>query len=125
MIRIFNYEFPFDNSLVQEPGWQRMKEAIKEIQKTTQSHNIKFLPIIFPFRSQLNNLHGGLKPQADLLSFFRENQIDSLDLYSDFSNKKRASLYLDKVGVHLSEYGHQVAAQALYGKIESLLKINN
>ena len=122
--KLFDHEPNLTNSIVNDRGWEKMEMAIKEMNDFTKANNIDFLSVIFPVRSQISNPKAENRPQEDLKLFFGANEIYFLDLFQTFSQNAEKDLFMDKAGVHFSEFGHRITAETLYEKILPIIGYN-
>jgi len=114
-----------------KPGWQRAKQALLQIQESSNRFHAGLLVVIFPVEQQLRI--GDRAAQDDLLQSMREHGIDTLDLYDSFRAHWKEGLYVDfwdqvkQVDkLHPNDRGHALAAQqiaaAILGQRDRLLK---
>lgn len=86
--------------------------AIVKIKAVLDKSNIDFLVVILPYEYQLR-VEGLKAPQALLNSFLARHNIESLDLYEDFSSLNSEDYYLYGDPMHLSYLGHETVAKNL------------
>lgn len=91
---------------------QKYLNAIIGIKVKLDELNIDFLVVILPYEYQLRT-NGFKNPQVLLKNFFAKNNINSLDLYNDFSLLDSKYYFLFGDPMHLSETGHEIAAKKL------------
>jgi len=86
--------------------------AITSIKSQLDESNIDFLVVILPYEYQLRV--GELKAPQDLLSdFFAKHNIESIDLYEEFTELDSGALFLYGDPMHLSPLGHKVVAKKM------------
>ena len=86
--------------------------AIVKIKAALDKSNIDFLVVILPYEYQLR-VEGLKAPQALLNSFLARHNIESLDVYEDFSSLNSEDYYLYGDPMHLSYLGHETVAKNL------------
>jgi lysophospholipase L1-like esterase len=101
-----------------KPGWQRAKEALLQVQQSSNRIRAGFLVVIFPVEQQLRI--GDRTAQDDLMQFTRAHGIDTLDLYDSFRARWKERLYIDyweqvkQVDkLHPNARGHALAAEQI------------
>lgn len=83
--------------------------AIVKIKAALDKSIIDFLVVILPYEYQLR-VEGLKAPQALLNSFLAKHNIETLDLYEDFSSFNSEDYYLYGDPMHLSYVGHAIVA---------------
>lgn len=93
--------------------YEIMMQDILKIQRFLDLHNIKFLTIILPFRSQVEIKEASDNIQTNLTKFFKKNEIMFVDLLPNLKENKNRNLYLPNDG-HPNKLGHQIIAEVIY-----------
>ena len=86
--------------------------ALTSIKSQLDESGIDFLVVILPYEYQLRV--GELKAPQDLLSsFFAKHNIESIDLYGEFTELNSEAYFLYGDPMHLSPLGHKVVAKKM------------
>ncbi|MFC2171025.1 SGNH/GDSL hydrolase family protein [Acidobacteriota bacterium] len=120
LFAVFGYEFNSLDSIVHRSGWKTLETSILEMNKLAREKDIGFFVVIFPERRQLAHTDRHHAPQEKLRALFDQNKIAFTDLYEHFSSLDRRELFVG-YGVHLSELGHEAAAEDIHRKLLPLL----
>lgn len=94
------------------PETDKYLNAIVSIKSISDKLNIKFLVAILPYEYQLR-VEGLKAPQALLKKFFARNNIESLDLYEDFTLLDSEDYFLYGDAMHFSYLGHKTVANKM------------
>jgi len=96
----------------------KTKDALEQFKAYCSSIGVKFAVIVIPDKDQIyknsSNNESHFKLHINLINLLNELQIDYLDLFPLFFQKKRESLYNMYSTGHFSENGHRVVADMLY-----------
>ncbi len=103
----------FKDEIVKYKGWDTLKTSLREIAAIGDEKGFPVVAVVFPTRSQLRPRDDYPAPQADLRQSFPGKAPKLLDLYPDLKNATDHDLYVDWVGIHLSEYGHRITADRI------------
>ena len=96
----------------QDAETDRYLNAIVRIKSIADHANIELLVVILPYEYQLRV--GGLRaPQERLSIFFRDNHIESLDLYEAFTPFPSEDYFLYGDPMHFSDLGHKTVANRM------------
>ena len=101
----------------QKAGIGKHLDAIANIKQIADQLNIRFLVVVLPYEYQLR-VKGLRSPQLLLAKYFKDNNIESLDLYDDFSVRDSKVYYLYGDAMHLSSYGHKVVASRVLQELK-------
>lgn len=101
-----------------KPGWQRAKQALLQIQQSSNRIHAGFVVVIFPVEQQLRI--GDRTAQDDLVQFTQAHGIATLDLYDSFRARWTQGLYVDYWAqvkqvdkLHPNARGHALAAEQI------------
>ena len=120
--------FPWDNALDFAPGWtdagwDLYREEFSLMRKATETAGGRLTIIMFPFAPQFRerllaaDKDYVLKPQRIMKEICDENGVPLLDMYPILAAAGGADLQPD--GIHLSDEGHRITADALYEHLVS------
>jgi len=112
IIRTLNSPSLFIDPRVKEAAWRDMKDEIERLRKISQSNGILFGAVIYPYSSQIGLTDDERIPQRDLKDFFESSDVPVLDPLKSYQEAEH-DMFADNV-LHLSAYGHEKIAAAIY-----------
>lgn len=94
-----------------EQEWSMVNKNLLLVKDLLVQNNTKFLLVTYPYQDQLKDQRL-LNPLQKLATFASENNIDFLDVTSDFKNYNTQDLYI-KNDVHFSPKGYEILSSSL------------
>jgi hypothetical protein len=105
-----NFEQLFDPAY---SGWKRFTGALHEFQTRCQAHGAKFVAVIFPELSRVNDYPFDYVHERIRAALAKEN-IYCLDLLNDFRGKNPDRLQaVPHIDGHPNEIGHRIASESI------------
>jgi len=94
-------------------SWHKCRSAILSIGDFAKSNNAKFLVIVIPFLSDLNDYHP-LKKEIEVVGdFLKKNRIKNVNLFPYFYEQRAESFWINPINGHPNRKGHAVMAEAV------------
>ena len=87
-------------------------KAVVSIKSIADRLHISFLVVILPYEYQLR-VRGLNAPQVLLKNFLAKNNVESLDLFEEFTLRKSEDYFLYGDPMHLSAIGHKTVARKM------------
>jgi lysophospholipase L1-like esterase len=109
-----------------EAAWQQNLNEIGQIHQTSNAENTPLMLILAPYYFQLSNPEGVRQPQDRIIAYAQSKGLTYIDLLVPFAQYHRQhshSLFNDEN--HFSEYGHQIAAEVIFGYVLDYLEKSN
>lgn len=97
------------------------KEQIANFIKSLKEENKQVVVIIFPFINLLGPNYPAVQVHKDMTVFFKEQEVEVIDLLDELRDKSPQNLLASKFDAHPNEVVHKLAADKLFGKIKPLL----
>lgn len=96
--------------------WIPFKEAVTDIVRYCERENITLVAVVFPlFGMPLDDTYPFAKIHQRVANLFSRKEVPVLDLFSVYQGIPLAALQVDPLhDFHPNEYGHRLAAEAIY-----------
>jgi len=99
------------------------KEVLDELINTTRKNDLNLMVVIFPLFYNLDE-YPFAPYHNNLIMYFHENDIDTLDLAPIYSQYDEDDLKLNKYDFHPNLFGHKIAADAIFNFINLSQKLS-
>lgn len=93
--------------------WRQCREALADISRQCEEHQVPLLVVVFPFFYHLNSDYPFQPIHDGVTEFCKESQIPCLDLRKAFRDYSGPELWVHPTDQHPNETAHRIAAEAI------------
>jgi lysophospholipase L1-like esterase len=116
-----NALFDINKYTYENPRLNEGLDILRDINSVLSAKKIDFIVVVLPYEYQLRMRSDiFLKPQQILGQFFKDNNIQYINAYDNFTQRNESEkYYLYSDTMHLSEYGHRQLFEVIYSNLLS------